>query len=116
MTYILTVVAQREATSLTPALLNQIRNAVRGAPPEVLSAGEAEVVEEAVFDRGADVVLGAGKQINHGCGHQVGGAVAQDLKGRLGRCWEWCACLSGVVDDLVWHAMPILRSPRDRAL
>ncbi|HET6306537.1 MAG TPA: phosphoserine phosphatase SerB [Rhodopila sp.] len=41
MTYILTVVAQREATSLTPSLLNQIRNAVRGAPPVVLSAGEA---------------------------------------------------------------------------
>ena len=41
MTYILTVVAQREATSLTPALLNHIRNAVRGAPPVVLSGGEA---------------------------------------------------------------------------
>jgi phosphoserine phosphatase len=41
MTEILTVVAQREATSLTPALLNQIRNAVRGAPPVVLSPGEA---------------------------------------------------------------------------
>ena len=41
MTDILTVVAQREATSLTPALLNQIRNAVRGAPPIVLSSGEA---------------------------------------------------------------------------
>src|ERR1700712_493911 len=41
MTFILTVVAQREATSLTPALLNQIRNAVRGAPPLVLSPGEA---------------------------------------------------------------------------
>ena len=41
MTDILTVVAQREATSLTPALLNQIRNAVRGAPPVVLSPGEA---------------------------------------------------------------------------
>jgi phosphoserine phosphatase len=41
MTSILTVVAQREATSLTPALLNHIRNAVRGAPPVVLSAGEA---------------------------------------------------------------------------
>jgi len=41
MTYILTVVAQREATSLTPAMLNQIRNAVRGSPPIVLSAGEA---------------------------------------------------------------------------
>jgi phosphoserine phosphatase len=41
MTEILTVVAQREATSLTPAMLNQIRNAVRGAPPVVLSPGEA---------------------------------------------------------------------------
>jgi phosphoserine phosphatase len=41
MNSILTVVAQREATSLTPALLNQIRNAVRGAPPVVLSPGEA---------------------------------------------------------------------------
>ena len=41
MTSILTVVAQREATSLTPAMLNQIRNAVRGSPPVVLSPGEA---------------------------------------------------------------------------
>lgn len=41
MTEILTVVAQREATSLTPAMLNQIRNAVRGAPPVVLAPGEA---------------------------------------------------------------------------
>jgi phosphoserine phosphatase len=41
MNSILTVVAEREAASLTPALLNQIRNAVRGAPPIVLSAGEA---------------------------------------------------------------------------
>jgi phosphoserine phosphatase len=41
MTEILTIVAQREATTLTPALLNQIRNAVRGAPPVVLSPGEA---------------------------------------------------------------------------
>ncbi|MDB5402674.1 MAG: serB [Rhodopila sp.] len=41
MTTILTVIAQREATTLTPALLNQIRNAVRGAPPVVLSPGEA---------------------------------------------------------------------------
>ncbi len=41
MTEILTIVAQREATSLTPAILNQIRNAIRGAPPVVLSPGEA---------------------------------------------------------------------------
>ncbi len=41
MTNILTIVARREATTLTPALLNQIRNTVRGAPPVVLSPGEA---------------------------------------------------------------------------
>jgi phosphoserine phosphatase len=41
MTDILTIVAQREAISLTPATLNQIRNAVRGAPPVILSPGEA---------------------------------------------------------------------------
>ena len=41
MTEILTVVAQREAITLTPAILNQIRNAVRGAPPVILSPGEA---------------------------------------------------------------------------
>jgi phosphoserine phosphatase len=41
MTEILTVVAQREAITLTPAILNQIRNAVRGAPPVILSLGEA---------------------------------------------------------------------------
>jgi phosphoserine phosphatase len=41
MTEILTVVAQREAITLTPAILNQIRNVVRGAPPVILSHGEA---------------------------------------------------------------------------
>ena len=41
MTNILTVIAQREATSLTPAILNHVRNAVRGSPPTVLSPGEA---------------------------------------------------------------------------
>jgi phosphoserine phosphatase len=41
MSLILTIVAQREATSLTPARLNHIRNAVRGSPPIVLSEGEA---------------------------------------------------------------------------
>jgi phosphoserine phosphatase len=41
MAEILTVVAQREAITLTPAILNHIRNAVRGAPPVILSIGEA---------------------------------------------------------------------------
>jgi phosphoserine phosphatase len=41
MPEILTIVAQREAATLTPAILNQIRNAVRGAPPVILSPGEA---------------------------------------------------------------------------
>ena len=78
---------------------------------EVPAVGKPEVVEEAVLDRRADVVLGTGKQLDHRGGHQVGGAVAQDLERRLGRCREWRACLSGVVDDLVWHGTPILRSP-----
>jgi phosphoserine phosphatase len=41
MNEMLTIVAKRAATSLTPAILNHIRNAVRGAPPVVLSPGEA---------------------------------------------------------------------------
>jgi phosphoserine phosphatase len=48
MTEILTVVAQREAITLTPAILNQIRNAVRGAPPVILSPGEAADVQLSV--------------------------------------------------------------------
>ena len=83
---------------------------------EVRPAGQTEVVEEAVLDGGTDVVLSAGEQLDHRGSHQVGGAVAQDLERRLGRCWEWGACFSGVVDDLVRHATPILRSPPGNAL
>ena len=68
MTDILTVVARREATSLTPALLNQIRNAVRGAPPVVLSPEEAADIPlsvplnvaallQAVGDRPIDAIV-----------------------------------------------------------
>jgi phosphoserine phosphatase len=41
MSEILTIVARREATTLTPAILNRVRNAVRGTAPVVLSPGEA---------------------------------------------------------------------------
>lgn len=41
MTYILTVVADRAATTLSPAVINRIRNAVRGGEPVILSPGEA---------------------------------------------------------------------------
>jgi phosphoserine phosphatase len=41
MSEILTIVARREATTLTPAILNRVRNAVRGAAAVVLSPGEA---------------------------------------------------------------------------
>jgi len=41
LTHVITLVARRQATSLTPALIGQVRDAVRGAPPEILSAGEA---------------------------------------------------------------------------
>ncbi len=38
---ILTLVANREATTLSPAVLNRVRDAVRGAMPVILSEGEA---------------------------------------------------------------------------
>ncbi len=41
MTYILTVIANREATGLTAAQIKHIRDAVQGAPPTILSEGEA---------------------------------------------------------------------------
>lgn len=41
MTLIATIVARRDAVTLTPAILNHIRNTLRGAPPVVLSPGEA---------------------------------------------------------------------------
>ncbi|HVZ10310.1 phosphoserine phosphatase SerB [Rhodopila sp.] len=41
MTHILTLVAQLEATSLTDAVVNRVRDAVRGGAPTVLSPGEA---------------------------------------------------------------------------
>src|ERR1700709_232207 len=65
MTLILTVVAQREATSLTPALLNQIRNAIRGAPPVVLSPGEAADIPLSVpLDQAALTAALDGKPID----------------------------------------------------
>ena len=41
MNYVTTIVACREAVSLSPAIVNHIRNALRGAPPIVLSPHEA---------------------------------------------------------------------------
>ena len=41
MTHVLTLVAHREATSLTPAIINRVRNAVHGGTPTILSPGEA---------------------------------------------------------------------------
>ena len=41
MNFVTTIVARRDAITLTPAIINQIRNALRGAPPNVLSPGEA---------------------------------------------------------------------------
>jgi phosphoserine phosphatase len=39
--YVMTLVARRDATTLTPALIAQVRDAVRGGPVETLSPGEA---------------------------------------------------------------------------
>ncbi|MDR3536755.1 MAG: phosphoserine phosphatase SerB [Acetobacteraceae bacterium] len=41
MSHVLTLIADRTAASLTPAILNRVRNAVGGQPPDVLSPGEA---------------------------------------------------------------------------
>ena len=47
---------------------------------EVLAIGKTEVVEEAILDRRADVVLGSGKEVDHRSRHQVSGAVAEHLE------------------------------------
>jgi phosphoserine phosphatase len=41
MSYVTTIIARRDAISLSPATINQIRNAIRGGTPTVLSAAEA---------------------------------------------------------------------------
>ena len=41
MHYILTLVANREAASLTPAVINRVRDALRAGMPVILSPGEA---------------------------------------------------------------------------
>ncbi|MFL5288467.1 MAG: phosphoserine phosphatase SerB [Rhodopila sp.] len=41
MNYVTTIVARRDAITLTPAIVNHIRNTLHGAPPVVLSPGEA---------------------------------------------------------------------------
>jgi phosphoserine phosphatase len=41
MNYVTTIVAARDAITLTPALINHIRNGLRGAPPVILSPDEA---------------------------------------------------------------------------
>ncbi len=41
MSYFVTLVAAREAASLTQSAIDRVRNAVSGGPPAVLSAGEA---------------------------------------------------------------------------
>ena len=92
---------------LAGALLDARQVIVHEVPP----VGKAEVVEEPVLDRRPDVVLRTGEQLDHRGSHQVGSAVTKDVERGLGRCWKWRARLSGVVDDLVWHETPILRSP-----
>jgi phosphoserine phosphatase len=41
MNYVTTIVARRDAITLTPAIINHIRNTLHGAPPVILSPGEA---------------------------------------------------------------------------
>jgi phosphoserine phosphatase len=65
MSEILTIVARRESTTLTPPILNRIRNAVRGAPPVVLSDGEAaDILLSGPLDQSALQAALDGKQID----------------------------------------------------
>jgi len=41
MTHVLTLVVDRDATTLTDAIIARVRDAIQGGPPEILSAGEA---------------------------------------------------------------------------
>jgi phosphoserine phosphatase len=41
MSYVLTLVADRTATTLSPTIIARVRDAVRGGPPDILSPGEA---------------------------------------------------------------------------
>jgi len=41
MTHVLTLVVDRDATTLTEAIIARVRDAIQGGPPEILSAGEA---------------------------------------------------------------------------
>jgi phosphoserine phosphatase len=41
MTHVLTLVAPRDRATLTPAIINRVRNAVHGGTPTILSPGEA---------------------------------------------------------------------------
>ncbi len=70
---------------------------------EVRAVGETEVVEEPLVGGGPDVVRSAGEQFHHRRGHQVRGAVAEDVERQLGRRVDRRPGLGGVVDDLVRH-------------
>lgn len=67
MSYVTTLVARRDAISLSPAILNHIRNAIRGGTPVILSPGEAAdipvaappdpaVLREAIGDQPIDAI------------------------------------------------------------
>ena len=70
---------------------------------EMRVTGEPEVVEEPVLDGRTDVVLCAGIELHHRRGHQVGCAVAEDVKRQLRGRVERQASFSGVVNYLVRH-------------
>src|SRR5579862_6551826 len=72
MTHILTLIAARDATTLDTDIIAQIRQAVGGGPPDVLSPGEAvdiacpeapdlERVRTVLGARAIDAVATAGK-------------------------------------------------------
>jgi phosphoserine phosphatase len=58
MNYVTTIVARRDAITLTPAIVNHIRNTLHGAPPVVLSPGEAVDIPMSA-PPGAEMLLAA---------------------------------------------------------
>ncbi len=99
-----------EGNALRRLLLHALLDALQLLLTEGLAAGKAEVVEEAVAGRRADVVLRAGEQLHHRRRHQVRGAVAQDLQGGLGGAVERQPGFGCVVDVLIRHGGALYRS------
>jgi len=65
MSHVLTLVADRTASSLSPALVARVRDAIQGGPPTILSAGEAADIPTAGWpDRAMVAAALAGEKVD----------------------------------------------------